>query len=96
MAIGTNDPAGAALRVAGSIKADSYLGMGATLMLGTTDNQPLEFNVNGKRGLRLEYGTNQASNIESVNVIRRLRGQHGSGPAWSAPPLAAGVPAILP
>jgi len=41
VAIGTNDRRGAALRVAGSIKADSYLGMGATLMLGTTDNQPL-------------------------------------------------------
>jgi hypothetical protein len=57
VAIGTNDPAGAMLRVAGMIKADGFLGMGSTLMLGTTDNQPLQFKVNNQVGLRLEYPT---------------------------------------
>jgi len=41
--------------------------MGATLMLGTTDNQPLEFKVNNQRGLRLEYATNALG--ETINVI---------------------------
>jgi len=57
VAIGTNDPAGAALRVVGDIKANNFVGMGATMMLGTADDQPLEFSVNNQRGLRLEYPT---------------------------------------
>ncbi|MCL4788462.1 MAG: tail fiber domain-containing protein [Verrucomicrobia bacterium] len=54
VAIGTNDPAGATLRVAGSISADGYFGMGSPLRFGTIDNQPLRFNVNSQTGLRLE------------------------------------------
>ena len=57
VAIGTNDPAGAALRVAGMVKAESFMGMGALLMLGTSDLQPVEFKVNNERALRLEYPT---------------------------------------
>jgi hypothetical protein len=63
VAIGANDPAGAMLRVAGAIKADSYLGAGGTLLLGTTDNQPLELKVNGTRALRLEPNTSGGPNI---------------------------------
>ena len=38
-----------------------------THFLGTTDDQPLEFKVNGQRGLRLEYRAGGAAT--SVNVI---------------------------
>ena len=65
VAIGTNDPAGAMLRVAGAVKADSFLGMGATLMLGTTDNQPLELKVNGLRALRLEPTGDSVSDLDT-------------------------------
>jgi len=37
--------------------------------LGTTDNQPLEFKVNGRRALRLEPTTNDVSYSNTVNVI---------------------------
>ena len=37
--------------------------------LGTTDNQPLEFKVNGRRALRLEPTTNDVSHSNTVNVI---------------------------
>jgi len=38
-------------------------GVGANAFLGTTDNQPLEFRVNGRRALRLEPTTNGAPNV---------------------------------
>ena len=57
--------------------------------LGTSDNQPLEFKVNGQRALRLE------PNATSPNVIG------GYGATWSAtgstvPPLAAVGVSIIP
>lgn len=64
LAINTNDPGGAALRVAGIARADTvraatvragvYEPDGGPLVLGTSDNQPVEFRVNGLRALRLE------------------------------------------
>jgi hypothetical protein len=40
-----------------------------TQFLGTADNQPLEFKVNGRRALRLEPTINSASQSNIVNVI---------------------------
>jgi hypothetical protein len=37
--------------------------------LGTVDNQPLEFKVNGSRALRLEYGYDAGISSEAPNVI---------------------------
>jgi hypothetical protein len=64
-------------RATGAVTATSFNGnAGAPLMLGTTDNQPLEFKVNNQRALRLEPG---GSN--SVNVIG----------GWSGNGVAPGV-----
>ncbi len=40
-----------------------------TQFLGTTDNQPVEFKVNGVRALRLEPTVNDASHSNIVNVV---------------------------
>jgi hypothetical protein len=49
-----------------------------THFLGTTDNQPLEFKVNGRRGLRLEYAA--AGSDQTINVIGGYGGNFvGSG-----------------
>jgi hypothetical protein len=50
--------------------------------LGTTDNQPLEFHVNGQRGLRLEYGGD--GTIQSVNVIGGHSGNSVSSGVYGA------------
>ncbi len=47
--------------------------------LGTTDNQPLEFDVNGLRAMRLEPTANDASHSNFVNVV-------GGSPANSVAP----------
>lgn len=64
----------AALHVAGAVKAESFVGMGAPLLLATTDDQPLEFRVNGEGAFRLEPTTN------SPNVVGGFEGNVvGSG-----------------
>jgi hypothetical protein len=40
--------------------------------LGTTDNQPLEIQVNGQRALRLEPGFNEAPNVVGGSTSNRL------------------------
>ena len=51
-------------RVTGIVSAASFSGnAGTPLLLGTTDNQPLEFKVNGTRALRLE------PTADSPNII---------------------------
>ncbi|MBI5774523.1 MAG: hypothetical protein HZA89_12355 [Verrucomicrobia bacterium] len=105
--IGTNNPAGAMLNVAGTVRAPSFTGsftgngsglasvnaatvgglssaslwtlggnIGASptngAFIGTSDDQPLEFRVNGSRALRLEPTINDAPNIiggSSINSI---------------------------
>ncbi len=65
--IGTTSPS-TKLEVNGTVSAAGFSGnAGAPLMLGTTDDQPLEFKVNGTRALRLEYADNGV--FSSVNVI---------------------------
>ncbi|HOR72376.1 MAG TPA: tail fiber domain-containing protein [Kiritimatiellia bacterium] len=44
-------------------KLSGNSGVGAGQFLGTTDNQPLEFRVNGVRALRLEPGVNGRPNV---------------------------------
>jgi hypothetical protein len=66
--IGTSTPS-TRLQVAGAITAGAYLGTpGGALLLGTTDAQPVDFQVNGERALRLEFGDN-GFGLTGVNVI---------------------------
>jgi hypothetical protein len=57
---------------------------GGVNFLGTKDNQPLEFHVNGQRGLRLEYVTNSSFQLESVNVIGGYSGNSVSAGIFAA------------
>ena len=63
VAIGTNDPAGAALRVAGTVKADRFEGPGTSLILGSGNTQQLDFEVAGHRVLRLSAVGNPSDPI---------------------------------
>ena len=51
--------------LSGNAGADPVTGA----FLGTTDNLPLEFKVNGSRALRLEYGSDGGISSEALNVI---------------------------
>ncbi|MGB8169157.1 MAG: DNRLRE domain-containing protein [Chthoniobacteraceae bacterium] len=71
--IGTSTPS-SRLQVAGAVTAGAYLGTpGGALLLGTTDNQPMDFQVNGQRGLRLAFG-DSGFGVTSVNVIGGFSG----------------------
>lgn len=59
------------LQVVGDVIAHSLSRTGGALRVGTTDDQPLEFEANDQRGLRLEYGTNyiNPNGYQSMNLI---------------------------
>jgi len=56
-----------ALDVNGTVRATAFQGMGAPLLLSTTDNQPLDFSVNGLRAFRLQPGFTDGT--ETPNLI---------------------------
>lgn len=77
--INTNNPNGAALNVNGTVVATAFIGGSSGLTLDTTDNQPLELNVNHTRALQIEATPTDASHGGIVNLV-------GGSPANSVDP----------
>ncbi|MCI0534840.1 MAG: tail fiber domain-containing protein [Verrucomicrobiales bacterium] len=61
--------------------------------LGTTDNQPVEFKVNGDRAFRLEYGIDPNTGNYGPNVIGGFRGNYVAPGVYGATIAGGGVSA---
>ncbi len=63
--INKDNPA-VALDVNGTVRATAFQGMGAPLLFATTDNQPLDFSVNGLRAFRLQPGNTNGAGTPNL------------------------------